>query len=342
MQRFIVKKNATFEFWSGSIFLGLLILACWPVHAQPLDTQDSQSPIYEGYVIYEGQYLAPPYEFVWLEGLLTLNDLPIQLPRPGQFSRRSGEQSGRGQRFRMPPNRARAWLTRRLTQNSVLFCWADRPAVFLSYDKGMEVLQVLMSDVSLKDKLSLMGQDNLSGVKPDQRKALVQHFEVSDALLSRLNPVTQRADTASESDEAEAWYSGQFISAMTLSGFFLAVLALGTLVRTRPSTTLQPDPGAPAETIKLIGLVVALNVYDLICTVYAHSIGGLWELNPFAGSMMDETVMVIVFKLGLTVGAALLFYVARHVRIAQLGIYWIGVLYTVLILRWITYNAMFI
>ena len=57
---------------------------------------------------------------------------------------------------------------------------------------------------------------------------------------------------------------------------------------------------------------------------------------------MDQTAMVVVFKLGLTFGAALLFFVARHLRIAQLGIYWMGVLYTVLILRWITYNAMFI
>lgn len=291
-------------------------------------------------MIYEGQYLELPYEFTWDNGLLTLNELPMQLPRPGQFSRRNGE--GRGQKFRMPPNRATAWLKRRLTQNSVLFCWADRPAVFLSYDTGMELLQILMSDTPLKEKISTLAQDTGYNMKTDQRKALAQQFVVSDALLTRLKPEGQSNDPAPESEEEEQWYSDQFVSAMTLSGFVLAVLALGTLLKTHRPTTLEPDPGAPAAAVKLIILIVVLNIYDLICTLYAHGIGGLWELNPFASSMMDQTAMVVVFKLGLTLGAALLFFVTRHLRIAQLGIYWIGVLYTVLILRWITYNAMFI
>jgi len=334
-------KRKTIKFWFWAFLGGLLILSSHSSHAQPLNPQDSQTPIYEGYVIYEGQYLEIPYEFVWNDGLLTVNDLPMQLPRPGQFSRRNGEGAGRGQRFRMPPNRAAAWLKRRLTQESVLLCWADRPAAFLNHGKGMELLHVLMSDTSLKGKFSSLGQDNGFNMRPDQRKALAQHFVLSEALLARLEPESQSNDPLPKSDEEE-WYSDQFISGMTLSGFGLAVLALGTLLRTRPSTNLQPDPGASTAAVKLILLIVLLNIYDLICTLYAHGIGGLWELNPFAGSMMDQTAMVVIFKLGLTLGAALLFFVARHLRIAQVGIYWIGVLYTVLILRWITYNAMFI
>lgn len=321
--------------------LGLMILTCRAGHARPPAAQPAQSPIYEGYVIYEGQYLAPPYEFTWDNGLVSLNDLPMQLPRPGQASRRNNEGARRGQRFRMPPTRARAWLKRRLTQESVLFCWADRPAVFFTYEAGMEALQVLMSDTTEEEKLSSLGRDKAFSMKPDQRRALVENFLVTDALLARLAPESRREDPASESDESQ-WYSDRFVSIMTMSGFILAVLALGTLMKTRPPTTLQPDPNAPRAAVKLIVLIVVLNVYDLVCTLYAHGIGGLWELNPFAGSLLDQTAVVVTFKLGLTVGAALLFFVGRHLRIAQLGIYWIGVLYTVLILRWITYNAMFI
>jgi len=341
MQGSFVKENRTFKWGFGPFLAGVLLLTCRLGTAQPLNSQVSQTPIYEGYVIYEGQYLELPYEFTWDNGLLTLNDLPMQLPRPGQFSRRNGEGAGRGQRFRMPPNRATAWLKRRLTQESVLLCWADRPAVFVSHDKGMALLQILMGDTPSKDKISALGQDTGYNMKPDQRKALVQHFIVTDALLTRLNPESRSSEVPVESDE-EQWYSDQFVSALTLSGFALAVLALGTLLKTHRPTTLEPDPEAPAAAVKLIILIVVLNIYDLICTLYAHGIGGLWELNPFAGSMMDQTAMVVVFKLGLTFGAALLFFVARHLRIAQLGIYWMGVLYTVLILRWITYNAMFI
>jgi hypothetical protein len=289
-----VKKNRTSKLWFGPFLAGVLLLTCRLGTAQPMNSQASQSPIYEGYVVYEGQYLELPYEFVWDNGLLTLNELPMQLPRPGQFSRRNGEGSGRGQRFRMPPNRATAWLKRRLTQNSVLFCWADRPAVFFNHDNGMEVLQVLMSDTTLEDKVSALGQDAAYNMKPDQRRALVQHFVVSDALLTRLNPESQSSEVPVELDE-EQWYSDQFVSAMTLSGFALAVLALGTLLKTHRPTTPEPDPGAPAAAVKLILLIVVLNIYDLICTLYAHGIGGLWELIPFAGSMMDQTAMVVIF-----------------------------------------------
>ena len=83
----------------------------------------------------------------------------------------------------MPPNRATAWLKRRLTQKSVLLCWTDRPAVFVSHDKGMELLQILMGDTPSKDKISSLDQDTGYNMKPDQRKALVQHFIVTDALL---------------------------------------------------------------------------------------------------------------------------------------------------------------
>lgn len=325
--------------WPFLLFV--VLWTCRPGLARPQGAQDLQSPIYEGYVIYEGQYVEPPYEFTWDNGLLMINDLPMQLPRPGQLSRRPQDGAQRGQRFRMPPNRARAWLRRRLTQPSVLFCWADRPAVFAGQERGVEVLQILVGDGTVDEKLERLNRDLLPAMKQNQRKALVQNFVVSDSLLLRLEPEGQLITVTSEEKE-EDWYSDRFVSTMTLSGFCLAVLALGTLLSTRQSTTAESDPRAPTQVIRLIGLIVVLNGYDLVCTLYAHGIGGLWELNPFAGSILDRTAMVVTFKLGLTFGAAILFFVGRHLRIAQVGIYWIGVLYTVLILRWITYNAMFI
>ena len=119
-------RKKTCRFWAFVLFVAALSHC----HAQPMTSETPQNPIHEGLVIYEGQYLEPPYEFHWENGLITLNELPMQMPRPGELARRGGERSGRGQRFRMPPNRARAWLERRLSQQSVLLCWADRPAVF--------------------------------------------------------------------------------------------------------------------------------------------------------------------------------------------------------------------
>jgi len=92
----------------------------------------------------------------------------------------------------------------------------------------------------------------------------------------------------------------------------------------------------------LVVLIAVLNVYDLACTVFASNVGGLWELNPFAGSIINQKSGIVVFKLGMTAGAAILLLVTRRYRVAQVGSWWIGVLYTVLILRWTTFNSMFL
>lgn len=89
-----------------------------------------------------------------------------------------------------------------------------------------------------------------------------------------------------------------------------------------------------------MGLIVVLNLRDLACTLFARGRVGFWEMNPFAGHLLDVPPMVICFKLCLTLCPAILFIVARHRRLAQMASWWGGVLYTVLILRWVTYNAM--
>jgi len=71
-------------------------------------------------------------------------------------------------------------------------------------------------------------------------------------------------------------------------------------------------------------------------------VGGLWELNPLTSPLMDQNSAVVMFKLGLTAGAAILLLAARRHRLAQVGSWRAGVLYTVLILRWTTFNSMFL
>jgi hypothetical protein len=70
--------------------------------------------------------------------------------------------------------------------------------------------------------------------------------------------------------------------------------------------------------------------------------GELWGLNPFASRLIQDAPMVAMFKLALTAGAAILFLVTRHHRLTQIGSWWTGVVYTVLILRWTMFNSIFL
>lgn len=320
--------------------LGFLLLAASLTGAQP-QTRPATQPVTEGFVIYEGQYLAPPYVLTWDNGLLTINDLPMQSPRPNRPNRRPAGGSGRRAPIHMPPVRAAAWVERRLAQGALLICWADQPSVFITGEPVREVLAILTGGDDEAVQAERLKQSGPQWITRHQWTELIQQFSKSAALEDRLS-IPAPLETVPAPDDEEDWYNDSLIAGFTISGFALAVLALGLLLKSRYPNPAPDHPGASRQVIELVLLLVALNAYDLVCTLFAHAMGGLWELNPFAGSMMDEGLLVILYKAGLTVGAALLLIVARRHRLAQLAAYWTTVLYTVLILRWITYNAMFI
>jgi hypothetical protein len=132
------------------------------------------------------------------------------------------------------------------------------------------------------------------------------------------------------------------LSAMTYIGFVLNVWAFGTLIRCRPplgrdGSVLYPSGLWERQVIRLVQVMVVLNVFDLVCTLFHHYQGNLWELNPLAVTLLTSAPTIVVFKLSLTTGAAIVFLVARSYRLAQIGCWWVVVAYTILILRWNSY-----
>jgi hypothetical protein len=126
---------------------------------------------------------------------------------------------------------------------------------------------------------------------------------------------------------------------MTFVGFVLNVWALGTLIRCRPPFGYDGSVHYPSGlweryVIRLVQVMVVLSVFDLVCTLFHHDLGILREINPLAEPLLTHTPTLVVFKLSLTTGAAIVFLVARSCRLAQVGCWWVVVAYTILILRW--------
>ncbi len=131
-------------------------------------------------------------------------------------------------------------------------------------------------------------------------------------------------------------------SAITFAGFVLNVWALGTLIRCRPplgcdGSVYYPSGLRERYVIRLVQVMVVLSVFDLVCTLFHHDLGLLREINPLAVPLLTHTPTLVVFKLSLTIGAAIVFLVARSCRLAQVGCWWVVVAYTILILRWNSY-----
>lgn len=136
------------------------------------------------------------------------------------------------------------------------------------------------------------------------------------------------------------------VSTMEIAGFALAVWAFGTLLRCRPpvgcdGTVSQPSGLSDRQVVRLVLVFLVLSVHDLVCTLCAHAQGSLWEHNLLAAPLLAHVPGLVVFKLSLTFGAALVLLVARSCRLAQVTSWWTAIVYTILILRWTTYCSLF-
>jgi len=314
-------------------------------------TEQTQRPAVEpvtidgGFVFFDGRYLRPPYAVRLKRGAVYINGQKVSQRRQGPFSRRPDSMQGPN---RGPRNRGAAQIERHLREDGLLICSQNQPMAFVSVYQAVGVLDILLGDEPADAKIQKLVQTDTPWIASEQWALLIEEFEDPAGLAERVEALKQRQaelarDDAGNEDELH-WI---FLSGITFSGFILAVWALGTLMSCRPpmlksSQSAVLSKRSCRQVIWLVVLIAVLNVYDLACTVFASNVGGLWELNPFAGSIINQKSGIVVFKLGMTAGAAILLLVTRRYRLAQVGSWWIGVLYTVLILRWTTFNSMFL
>jgi hypothetical protein len=299
--------------------------------------------INSGFIIFENQYVPPPYTVKSEGRSVYINGLRVPQRRSGPFSRRPANMSKPN---REPMKQGAVQIEQHLCEHGLLICTQRGPTVFLSAYQATAVLDILLGDEPGETKVQKLLQTDTRRISSDRWASLIETFAGTAELSDRVQALKQhQADLSEEdTDDQSLWF---FNSLLTFSGFILAVWALGTLISCRPPVLASSRATVLSESscrqvIWLVVLVAVLNLYDLACTLIASSMGGLWELNPFASPIIHQHSGVIIFKLGLTLGAAILLMVNRRHRLAQIGSWWAGVLYTVLILRWTTFNTMFL
>jgi hypothetical protein len=299
--------------------------------------------VHSGFFIYDERYIPPPYAVTMERGSVYINGLRVQQKRPGPFSRR---QVNMYQPNRWAQKRGAGQIEQHLRLDGLLICKQSGPAIFVSPDQAVCVLEILSGNESGNTKEQRLLNTNTRGIPSNRWTSLINTFDGTADLSDRLKAIRQHQIELSEEDTDYElhWFLN---SALTLSGFILAVWALGTLISCRPpmltiSRAKVLSKASCRRVIWLVVLIAVLNVYDLLCTLIAVSVGSIWELNPFASPIIHQNYQIIVFKLGITIGAVILLLLARRHRLAQIGSWWAGVLYTVLILRWSTFNTMFL
>lgn len=281
-----------------------------------------------GFVIYEGRYIPTPYTIGSERGTVHISGLKVLQGHPGQL------------------NREAIQIERHLRECGLLIYSRNDPIAFVSAYQAISVLEILLGDEPDDVRVQKLAQTDTPWITSEQWAMLIKSFNGPTELYERVQALRRlQANLAEEDTDYELHWL--VLSGMTFSGFFLAVWALGTLISCRPPKLQGSQATALLkiscrQVVSLVVLIAVLNIYDLACTLFAYNTGGLWELNPFASSIIHQNDVFVVFKLSLTIGAAILLLVARRHKLAQIGSWWVGVLYTVLILRWTIFNSMFL
>ncbi|MCP4258145.1 MAG: hypothetical protein GY774_11710 [Planctomycetes bacterium] len=299
--------------------------------------------IHSGFVIVKGHYIMPPYLIESKRGRIYINGFELPQMNQTPFFRRNI-----GMRYfnQTSLNQAVNQIEQNLRRDAMLIYTHSNSTVYTPAQQAIPILDVLLSNEKQDTKVQMLMQIGPSWIDSGQWALLVETFEAPAELSERVLALKQnRAELSEIEDDDEL--SMSFLSGITIIGFILAVWAFGTLLNCRPPVinsgqAINPSKTPCRQVIWLVILIIVLNIYDLVCTLFAQGVGGLWELNPFAGPLVENVPMIVIFKLSLTIGAAILLVVGRRLKVAQIGVWWAGVLYTVLIIRWTVFNSIFL
>ncbi|MCA9176137.1 MAG: hypothetical protein KDB14_16740 [Planctomycetales bacterium] len=175
--------------------------------------------------------------------------------------------------------------------------------------------------------------------------------------VSNIDPLRTQAQTrwdALEEVEAANYKSSkasrrisQLAYPMTVFGMVLTVFSLGHLLQAAPRIETEEqwranlDQWKRVTTISIV-LFVTMSALDLTWTLMASQANQMQELNPIANLFIDSPAALVVFKLTATlISGGILLSLREHAR-AQRVAWWACLLCTMLTMRWVVFNSMFV
>ena len=124
------------------------------------------------------------------------------------------------------------------------------------------------------------------------------------------------------------------------------VFALGTLLSYRPVekmpwSQVNVSKDATQLVLRSILLLIGLAVLDLVCTTISSRAASFWELNPLGAIALSSPLLLGTFKIGATLMSGSILFALRRYHGAQVASWWLALFCTVLAIRWVTFNSMF-
>jgi hypothetical protein len=314
--------------------------------------ESADSPVTSsGYVIWDGQYLPPPYEITVEADEIFLNGRLLPPISADSMKVRRGQ----GPRSRMATNSMptshtyQATLQRGLQRDGLLLVDSNQAHLMRALEAEY-VLDVLLAETDLevaaKLLMSYFGGADSPGFNVDWKH--VAHSFVPTNELRDRRPV-QPPPPDAEFAATDSMISTRTIQyGMTVMGMALGVLGFGMILQHRPHIHLRGASNridGEGEGFQMLPcyvlLLVILAGFDLACTLFASGSGGLFELNPLGNSLLNKPLSLMGVKLSATFVSAGILFRLRPYRIAQAASWWLCLVFVMLTLRWVVFSSMF-
>mgnify|MGYP006928176831 CR=1 FL=1 len=306
----------------------------------------SEQVVADGYVFVDGKYVAAPYELRQQDSQVFVNHRAFEST---VFAREEHEGRRRGGGPGSEGRRVFRSLVESLESGGVIVLFSGAPVETFFGNNSYDLLNVLVNDDARTAFLAGEQEWLPPQFEHQTWKAWISGFECPPDLRDRAAQMLQEVEQTMAKNEAQISALRTLEASaypLTIAGMLLVVLSVGHLLSFPPTSNSEQKAESSPQTLKAVRkslmLVTALSALDLIWTILVSQTGSMRELNPLGSALIKDPQSLIILKLVATsVAVGILLVLQRH-QIAQKGSWWGCLICTLLMVRWLTFNSMFI
>ncbi len=219
----------------------------------------------------------------------------------------------------------------------------------------IEIFDVLVCDLSDEEKGVLLADQDIRWLSPARWATILANFEPTEELLDRIGPRLEQYRKSRVENEAShhklvenQWLQSKPVAyGITVTTMLVSVIAAGRLLGHRPDTKARwREIDVQGDGVSMLFwnviFIFLFGTVDLVLTLLAAQTGGLLEMNPLGHQLADTPAQLAFFKLTSLLLACAILLGLRRYRGAQLASWWLCLLGTILLFRWLTYNSLFL
>ncbi|QDU41025.1 hypothetical protein Mal4_53900 [Maioricimonas rarisocia] len=308
-----------------------------------------------GHLFVSGEYVPPPYEVSYEDQQLQINGVVVPIDAASHVGFDDGDgdgdawddgNQGNSRRRQSQYPRALRTVLQSLEADDVVVVFPGAPPEILGADP---LFELLAADDRVKALDAVMQVLSPAADREEWTEWLLNYEPPSDLLEYATTWVAHREDVHSDNLASinAVRRLDQFAYPLSVFGMIIGAMSVGHLLSYRPTIAenwqeTDASPLAIRMLSRSVILIVVLSLFDLVWTILASQAGQMKELNPLASYFVHDPVGLIIFKSVATCVGVGLLVALRHYRRAQTATWWVCLVCTLLVFRWLTFSSMYV